>query len=149
MRVSNDASSVFFFSRMCHSYLAEDAAVSWFFFSSLSSLLSVAFSSANFEVRFLNLSSLDLDFFSLISSGVIPSGVPPYVFLSELVVPASWPVWCRCVTEMWDARCEMWVVRCEMWDVRCEMWDVRCEMWDVDLWDVTCKRFALCLWLII
>jgi len=88
MRVSYDASSVSFFSRMCHSYLAEDAAVSWFFLSSLS-LLSGAFSSANFEVRFLNLSSLDLDFFSLISSGVIPSGVPPYVVLSELLVPAS------------------------------------------------------------
>ena len=153
---------------MYHSYLAEDPADSWVLFPSLS-LLSFSLSSADFEVRFLNFGSLDLDFFSLRSSGVFLSEVPQFfVSLSELM-PTSKPVWDRCVLkceiwgvrcemwdlgcerwdvrcEMWDVRCEMWDVRCEMWDVRCEMWDVRCEMWDVrcEMWDVRCNNNNIC-----
>lgn len=95
-----------FFSWMCHSYLAEDTAGSWFLFSSLS-LLSFSFTSANFEVRFLNLRSLDLDFFSLRSSGISLSWVPPFLSLSELMLTSK-PVWDRCVAEMWDVRCTLW-----------------------------------------
>ena len=80
---------------MCHSYLAEDTAGSWFLFSFLS-LLGFAFPSASFEERFL-----DLDFFSLRSPGVFLSDVPPFVSLSELM-PPSRPIWDRCV-----ANCEM------------------------------------------
>ena len=83
---------------MYHSYLAEDIAGSWVLFPSLS-LLSFPLFSADFEVRFLNLRSLDLDFFSLRSSGVFLSEVPPFVFLSELM-PTSRPVWDRRVAEM-------------------------------------------------
>lgn len=74
---------------MCHFYLAEDTAGFWFC-SSLSSF-SLTFSSDNFEVRFLNLRNLDLDFFSLSSSGVFLTEVPSFLFLSELT-PSSRPV---------------------------------------------------------
>ena len=107
-----------FFSWIYHSYLAEDTAGSWVLFPSLS-LLSFSLSSTDFKERFLNFRSLDLDFFSLKSSGVFLSEVPPFVSRSELM-PTS-PVWDRCVAEMWDVRCEMW-----MWDVRCEIW---CLIW--------------------
>ena len=93
------------FSWMYHSYLATDTAGSSCLFTSLS-LLRFLFSSANFEVRFLNLRSLDLDFFSLRSSGVFSSAVPPFVSLSELMPTRSRPVWDRCV--MWGVRCTLW-----------------------------------------
>ena len=152
-----------FFSWIYHAYLAEDTAGSWVLFPPLS-LLSFSLSSTDFKERFLNFRSLDLDFFSLRSSGVFLSEVRPFVSRSELM-PTS-PVWDRCVAEMWDVRCEMWDVRCEMWDVNvgCEMWDVRCEMWDVrcEVWDVRCEMWdarcedrdetgrgyaLLCIWL--
>ena len=121
---------------MCHSYLAEDTAGSWLLFSSVS-FLSFSVSSVDFEVHFLNLRSLDLDFFSLRSSGVFLSGVSPFVSLSELM-PTSRPVGTDCR----DVRCEVWGVRCEVWGVRCEVWGVRCEVWGVrcEVWDASCEK---------
>ena len=86
----------FFHEYTYHSYLADDTADSWVLFPSLS-LLSFSRSSADFKERFLNFRSLDLDFFSLRSSGVSFSEVPLFVSLSELM-PTS-PVWDRCVAE--------------------------------------------------
>ena len=84
---------------MYHSYLAEGPAGSWVLFPSLY-LLGFLLSSADFEVRFLNFRSLDLDFFSFRSSGVFLSEVPQFfVSLSELM-PASKPVLKQMCAEM-------------------------------------------------